>query len=521
MKKLSFIALASLLVVAVGTGMAFGAAYDVTSNFGVRVTEKGVSEQVGATTLTPLDNLPANAFLDGQIITVELLGNATISHTIAANYAWPGGGADPVVDGVNNLSGGTANGVAAWKLLPANAIPDPGYQIVAIEGQDFFTITVVDTLAALGGTDVVIYGHEEESQLCFNLEDTIYNSNDPAQQLVKVSYGDNQSNTYSGDSDVATVKPKSITVEACYKEKLVEIIDSSAQGPECGPYNSGETLCIEFSDTATGSFPAAIDYKLALGNEEGGKAGVGIGPVSIVDSDGNPVAIDVTTIVRKNRTGQEIELADFEEIEGEVDGIPYTFSADAQLYAATAYIEFEFQFTALASGPDTYEITAPLYEDTCLLTPGDYTVDLAISKVPCGSSFTEEDILVATFVEGIGNAVAFPYAVAGVGTWFNGLVITNPGSSDVTVEFDIKEADGDEYTGSVTVAGGQMAVGFAADVMSPVAAEGSTDAAFGDEPYAIKATGNGLFYGFIFIGNGTMAQGYLPIDLAVYNAVFD
>jgi len=499
MKKLSFIALASLLIVAVGTGMAFAAAYDVTSNFGVRVTEKGVSEQVGSATLSPLDDIDANAFTDGQIITVELLGKATISHTIAANYTF----GDP--DATAYLAGGgTQADVDAWILL--NAVAEPGYRIVAVKGNDFFTITVYDAGAAATGADDIIYGHEEESQLCFNLEDTIYNSTDPAQQLVKVSYGDNQSNTYSGDSDVATVKPKSVIIETCEKSNKIEIVDSTSQGPDCGQYYSGDSLCITFTDTATGSFPAGINYQMTLGKQDGAKAGVGIGPVSISDSDANLVTIVSET--RYNRTGQEIELADFDDIEDN----DYTFTATTQLYAATAYIEVEFQFTALASGPDTYTISAPLYEDTCLLTAGNYLVDLQINKIPCGASFGETDIVAATFVEGIGDEVVFPYAVAGVGTWFNGLVITNPSTtSAVTVNFTAREADGDEYTGSVTVEAGEMEVGFAADVMNPTTT--GSDETFGDEPYAIYASGTGEFYGFIFIGNGTMAQGYLPILL--------
>lgn len=291
MKKISFIALATLLVVVMGTGMAYAASYTVTSNFGVRVTEKGTSEQVGAATLAPQNSIAANAFTDGQIITVELLGNATISHTIAANYTWAGGGATPVVDAANALSGGDADDVDDWKALVANAIPDPGYQVVAIEGQDFFTITVADTLGDavdLSGNDDILYGHEEESQLCFNLEDTLYNSSDPAQQLVKVSYGDNQSNTYSGDSDVATVKPKSVKIESCFKTNDVEIVDSSKQGPACGPYDSLKNLCIEFTDTATGAFPAGITYEMTLGNKTDGKAGVGIGPIAISDESGGP-----------------------------------------------------------------------------------------------------------------------------------------------------------------------------------------------------------------------------------------
>jgi len=496
MKKLSFIALASILIVAVGTGMAFAAAYDVTTNFGVRVTEKGISEQVGSTTLTPANNENANAFVNGQIITVELLGKATISHTIVADYAF---GNPAAVDGLN---GGTQADVNTY--VGATAAQDPGYRVIAVEGNDFFIIQVTNTGAALLGTDVIIYGHEDASRICVDLSDTIYNSADPAQQLVKASYADNLNNTFSGDTDIATVKPKSVQVAVCDKSNVIDIYDFTGQGPSCGPIQEG-SFCLTFEDTATSAFQDTDTYVFALGKKEGAKAGVGIGTITIEDDADpanviTPAAGDYT---RYDRLGNEIVLADFDD---DAD-----FTATQKLYAATAYVEVNVTFAAPVAGPQKYTLKGTLYQDTCLLTPGDYMIDLMANKVPCGASFSETDILAAEFVTPtVGGVQVFPYAVANAGTWFNGLVITNPSTtSAVTVSFIAREADGDTYTGSVSVPAGGMEVGFAADVMNPTTT--GSDEAFGDEPYAIYATGSGAFYGFIFIGNGTMAQGYLPI----------
>jgi len=40
MKRFSIIALAMVFIIALGAGQAFAAAYDITTNFGIRVTEQ-------------------------------------------------------------------------------------------------------------------------------------------------------------------------------------------------------------------------------------------------------------------------------------------------------------------------------------------------------------------------------------------------------------------------------------------------------------------------------------------------
>jgi hypothetical protein len=227
---------------------------------------------------------------------------------------------------------------------------------------------------------------------------------------------------------------------------------------------------------------------------------VGFGIPKLEDEDTDVVTLGAVT--RYNRSGTEIELSDYDDTDYATD--------EEQLYADTAYMEFEMTFTVAASGPQTYTLTIPVWYDTCIATAGSWLVDLTAAKQPCGASFVEEDINVAQFTTGgIATTRIFPYAAASAGGWFNGLVITNPNSSSITVTFTITEADGDVYTGSATVAGNQMAVGWAEDVMSPTTS--GADAAFGDESYTITATAPLNFYSFLFIGDGTMAQGYLPV----------
>jgi len=492
MKKIFIITLAIFCVVAFGVGQAMAAGYDVTASFGVRVTEQGPSEQIGSITINPQEPVVSNPFAADQIITVELLGSATISATTVATYTF----ANPTPVGSGLATDADQDDVDAYEA--GDPLAQDEYRLIAVTGNDFFLIVVGPSFSLPAvAQDAIIVGNVEASRICFDLSGTIYTASDPARQLVQVSYSDQLSNTYSGDTYVATVKPKSVIVENCDKTNGIEL-SFAEQDVDCGIGHSG-AICLEITDTATGAFPAAATYLFTIGKQTGGKVGVGFGIPSLVDEDDD--AVTLGTVTRYNRTGSEIELADYEDTTYATD--------DEQLWTDTAYMEFEMTFTAAASGPQTYTLVIPVYYDTCTATAGSWLVDLTSAKIPCGASFVEEDINVAQFNTGTGVTAIFPYAAASGGGWFNGLVFTNPNAASITIAFTITEADGDVYTGSTTIGANQMAVGFAAAVLNPTTTSG--DAAFGDESYTITATASSQFYGFIFIGNGTMAQGYLPI----------
>jgi hypothetical protein len=92
--------------------------------------------------------------------------------------------------------------------------------------------------------------------------------------------------------------------------------------------------------------------------------------------------------------------------------------------------------------------------------------------------------------------------------WWVGLALTNITASEITVELDIYEADGDLYEASVTVPGNGITTQLAGD-LNPTTS--GADAEFGDERFWIHATSNGSFTGFLMMGDGTQAQGYLPL----------
>ena len=498
MKRFSIIALAAICIVALGAGQVFADSFKVTSGFGLRVTEQGVSERVGSITIAPSE-LGTDLFrvATPQVITIELLGGATISRSFGADYLYNAGVAQN-----------------QQQIFDPEALPLPAiigdYRVIAVEGDDFVTIIInADSV----GAETVVINHAEpdgvdNSALCFNLQGTIYNSVDPAQQLVQVSYNDNVGGTFSGDIYVATVKPKSVIIDVCGKAPADLQLLYADQDETCGFGNTG-LACMTMQDVGTGAFPGGQIYEVTIGRTDGAKVGVGFGGVAVywyatpanfdataapgTAADAGPAATLPVEVERVNRSGDTLDPAD------------YTFPDDQDEYFSDT-AQYTFQFTA--QGPGLYVLYFSAGYDTCIATPGPWVVDLAATRVPCGGSFSASNFTLANWVTPIANTQIFPYCVADAYGWFNGLVITNPGANPITVSFAITEADGDVYTGSTTVAGNQMAVGYAQDVMNPTTT--GADAAFGDESYTVTATSSGLFYSFLFIGDGTMAQGYKP-----------
>lgn len=525
MKRISLIAVVACLTLAMFTAPALAATFEVKSSFGVRVTEQGISEQVGEISIKGAEI--GDIFQDQQIITVELLGNATISRTFAAEYAY----GDNVLGNPNRIyytDDPEGDGIVVGDDTEIGVGTE--YRVVAIEGQDFFT---VETFAAGADfNDYIIIGHDEiavdwnpadgdtddefeaagqYSALCFNLEGTIYNSNDPAQQLVQVSYADSLSNTFSGDIYVATVKPSTVVLDTCAKTVPdIELDFTESQDLDCG--HGTDSVCLfTFQDPAAGALDGEFIFR--VGKTDGAFLGMGISSLSVQKSvDGGQTWDDVTMggltstpvsiTTRWDRSGAEIELADYE------DNDYYT--AAELLYVDSSQVEGTVTLTG--TGTDViYRMLATVRYDTCVATAGDWLIDVVASRVPCGGSFGATDWLAANVVEegGILRTAIFPYG-AGLGAgWYNGISIWNPMSTDLTVSFAITEADGDAYSATITVPAGEMSVGLVDTLLAPVTA--GTDSAFGDENYNIVASANGTFYGFLFITNGTVAQGYLPI----------
>jgi len=322
---------------------------------------------------------------------------------------------------------------------------------------------------------------------------------------VQVSYADNLSNTYSGDIYVATVKTKSVVVDLCSKALPYEVIEEDgvlAQGEDCG-FGSGRVCMFTFEDNAAGALLG--DYEFTLGKTTGAKVGIGFTSVEIYKWDtgtGDWGVVDLVTGVteRHNSDGDTI--------------VPADFDSDEELWTATS----EIVIGATLTGPGLYQAIGNFEYDTCVVQPGIWTIDIYANRVPCGGSWSELDwdIVELTTPATTPTSYVYPYCVANAGTWYNGLVFTVPptAAGNITIDVTLVEADGDIYTGQTSVAPGNMAVGFVADVLNPTTT--GSDAEFGDEAYAMYASGDGLFYSFLFMANGNQAQGYLPLGVVMY-----
>jgi RNA polymerase subunit RPABC4/transcription elongation factor Spt4 len=268
---------------------------------------------------------------------------------------------------------------------------------------------------------------------------------------------------------------------------------------ECGDNYAVEEICVEVRDVATGAFPSGTTYEFTIGKIAGAKACVGIAN-AVVYNAGIPVAVQSIT-GRTRSDGSSIT-------------IPTVSLAD---YVATSQIKVQFT----AAGAGSYYVVLSMAFDTCCATPGDYVIDFAGQRIPCGGSFSFTDQTVAVFstCTTVPPAMVTQYnmvcpygAETATSGWFNGMVVTNPNSAAITVQFVIYEEDGDMYTGSATIPANGLEVDFAELVMSPVA--GGSDATFGDEAYAVYANSiDGPFYIFFLNFDGTQAQGYLGIML--------
>lgn len=473
MKRITMLSIAMLFMYAVFTTAAMAASFDVTANYGVRVAEKGVCEQVGAVTLAPQDS---DVWAADTVITVELLAQAMICKDVSQYYA----------------------------------LAVSGYTVVANTGDDFITITI-DAVATAAG-ETIRFGHDALSSMCFDLSGTPYNSTDPNLQMVQISFRDDQDNTYSGDTNVATVKPQQHSIAVCTKDDgelvvgangwpndvdvktgLIQIplcdpaAGSQEQGAECGCDFATEQICIRILDPGNQITNTQYNFTITTA-----KAGVGISGVAVWTGD--PAAF-VGATVTERRDIDEVVITD-------------TTCAD---YVATKAIDFN----AILAGAGTQYIVVDLAYDSCVALPGELIADVSFSREPCGDSYSVTDLPIANMtscgaVSVTTSSAIFPYAPDfASGVWWVGLALTNPNASEITVELDIYEADGDLYKTSVTVPGCGITTQLAGD-LNPVSS--GSDAEFGDERFWINATSNGSFTGFLMMGDGTQAQGYLPLS---------
>jgi hypothetical protein len=499
MKRMLIIALAACFMLAMGTSLAFADSYDVTADYGKRVTEQGTCEEVGAITITP--EVGGDSFYANQVVTMELLGGLEVCYGFYAVY-------DMVA----------LPGADVYNAAASAAFTPPGADQFAVQGvfmNDFVTITFGTSLTPALALEPIVYGHDAPTQLCVDLSGTLYTASDPLYQTLKATYSSSPgSHTFSGDLEIATVKSRTVVFANCtktegttmsangyssmdYKDSVPQIelcygsymIGQDQVITDCGEDSAYEEICFRVTDTATGAFVSGQPYQFTVGKTTGAKACVGISYVEVRMPSG---AIVPQTAPAERRNSANV------------------LGAWAAIDTTQMKVFFDGQ------GPGTYYVVMGLVYDTCCATPGPYVINFSGGQIPCGGSFGFIDQTVANFVECLSTiefSRVIPYgAETATSGWMNGIVFTNPNNFQITINCAIYEEDGDAYTGTVVVGPMGMVVGLDTAVLMPVAV--GADATFGDESYAIYATGNGIFHVFMINFDLVQAQGYLaPIDI--------
>ena len=493
MKRLGALALIVMVASLFAAAPAFAAAFNVTSNFGVRVNEKGPCEQIGSITLAPDDAVgpPPDVWGPNVVITVELLAGATICDEVNEQLTTPGG------------------------------VP---YRVLALVGDDFFTVineggVPITTQIRIGD---VIAG---DSPICFNLENTPYNSTDPNLQLVQVSYRDNESNTYSGDTAVATVKPQAHDIEVCDKDDVedsicgednlsclqdydpktglpqIPICDPGASPTqdqdvvECGDDFSTVRICMTLSDEA--NVFGGRDYGFDLSID---KDGVGIRDVQVCDRFGACTDIPEGALTRYDEDGDVISVpAPPADLDDMVDTKSVAFVAALQ--------------------PLTNYVTFTVAYDSCVATPGNLEAELAVNLDPCGDSFsTLSALTVARLItcgdDGMGPVTEFQWVfsyspIPDNNPWWAGVAVTNLTNSSIDVDLLAYEADGDLFSASVSIPPKNCIPVLVRDINWDAE---DNDQTFGDEEFWMVASCPSPFTGLFFFGDSAagVGMGYIP-----------
>jgi len=464
MKKVFAMAVAVTLVSLVAVTGALAASFTVTTESGVRVSEKGVCEQIGSSTMDQAT--AADVWTAGTVITIELLAGATICTDV--DY-------------------------------------DAGdYIVTAVAGADFFTVEVVTD----NYPGPIVYG-DVNSRICFDLSNTDYNSTN--NQTVEVTYRDTANNTYSGDFVVATVKPSAHAIDICTKDQrenafipggynqktgvpVIPLCVEQGQSQEVGGCGtSALSICIYITD-ASSQFNGS-DYNFTLKTD---KPGVGISYVQAWRN--NPAAalqqLVVTENERRDSNGSVVQGTECEDL------------------ANTAEIDFD---VAMQGSGGVILQVGVAFNTLAGASPGSLLMDVAFNRIPCGDSASIQNLKVADLVVCGGDetsaSLLFPYAPEISGIWWCGFALTNLSDATVTVTLEAYEEDGDRYDGSVTIAPHGIYADQAQNL--PLTTE-SEDAAFADERFWIKAYGTGPIDGLMFFGNGYEGMGYIPRTTGIF-----
>ena len=243
--------------------------YYVTSDYSALVHEQGLCEQVGATTISGgLGN--GALFYAGQVITVKLLDKATLCEGFSYTST-----------------------IRDYRL-------SMNYTVQGTAGNNYFTITFVGPYGeSVSGS--LRFG-TSNSPIRLDLSQTSYDSNDPSNHFVKVSYSDNLVtgwSTYLGDIYIATVIPNvDSDGDGIYDDSDTDddndgLLDTTEDSNQNGEIDDGETDPLDNDSDDDGYLDGEDD--LPLNSDEWldtDEDGIGNNSDTDDDDDGYPDGVD-------------------------------------------------------------------------------------------------------------------------------------------------------------------------------------------------------------------------------------
>lgn len=174
---------------------------------------------------------------------------------------------------------------------------------------------------------------------------------------------------------------------------------------------------------------------------------------------------------------------------------------------------------ALASAQELIKLNVPAmrYDLNAISTGDVIKLKVTLKKAPC-STVTEQIITIAVIgcpaAEGVSDTLIYPYFTqAGGDDWWDGIVITNVGSTSGTATLTFYEQDGDVGTFTTpTIAGNSLYVNLLENIL-PLITKTAGAGTLGDSPVWVKAATTFNADGFAMIAQGDDASdsmGYLP-----------
>lgn len=503
----------SLLPAQAGAG-----SFNVRAGYGVKVQEDGFCERLGPLEIKGVRPPGGgDVFEHGTELRIHLLGGARICREISASYIFT---PPPAPDQPPTIT---------YTADPPPTPPGPAepmalfYTVTGELGADHYTITVNDQFFGPGGVvnthliNLIRVNHDDYSPFCVNLYGTRYQAADPFYSLVQASFSDNQDNGYSGDRFLATVKdgPSGHTLRLCSKSKGTALLGEEwarqlnpktgmpqiplcyKQGAQeqnlgaCGCLSGPEIVCVRITDTEN-AFQAGRQYAFRIGHCGDFKTGVGVASARLFHEDG----IHHPQVTATERYDENCQL----------------ISGAIRCQEKMATKSYRIIATMQKSG--THYLTIGLAYDPCQAGIGDWEADIAGQRLYCGDAFLADDMDLARFTlctDGLHTQKIFPYSGDMQNGWWTGLALTNPNGMEISIELDFYESDGDRFTALAAIPPKRLKVGLVNDPGFLSLTPRSADASFGDEPFWILGSAPVPFYGFLLIGDGAQAQGYLPI----------